>query len=408
MPERRIATVLMLDVVGSTQVAAQLGDARYRELSSRFNRMVRGALKRHRGQGGGPRRRRVLRHLRPARPSDQVRRSPCRGRPGARDRDPMRDPHRADPGPGRQDPRDRRGDRRPGDVARGRRRDPGHEHHEGAGNRLGLRVRGFLGPRAEGRARDLAGLRRDVGGRRGAGAAAPGGRGRRAPGGHTAVRRAGAAAPRTKVLVAGALALLVTIAAVAFAATRGDIPERGRQAPPSGSVVQLDPETGDTRTIFVGQISDLATEGRASAPDHGVAVGQGGVWVLRKGVLFHVDPLRGEVRRRIAIGGYFGFSTNVASGSDAVWVVTERALFRVHPATGEPTLLERTIIEPPAIVSADVAVGEGYVWVGTADGRLLRLEPRTGERRWRSGLGRSKASRSDTAPSGRSMRSRAA
>ena len=50
MPERRIATVLMLDVVGSTDVAAQLGDARYRELSSRFNRIVRAALKRFGGR----------------------------------------------------------------------------------------------------------------------------------------------------------------------------------------------------------------------------------------------------------------------------------------------------------------------------------------------------------------------
>src|SRR4026208_2553402 len=50
MPERRIATVLMLDVVGSTHIAAQLGDARYRELSSRFNRIVRAALKRFGGR----------------------------------------------------------------------------------------------------------------------------------------------------------------------------------------------------------------------------------------------------------------------------------------------------------------------------------------------------------------------
>ena len=50
MPERRIATVLMLDVVGSTHIAAQLGDARYRELSSRFNRLVRAALKRFGGK----------------------------------------------------------------------------------------------------------------------------------------------------------------------------------------------------------------------------------------------------------------------------------------------------------------------------------------------------------------------
>jgi class 3 adenylate cyclase len=50
VPERRIATVLMLDVVGSTHIAAELGDARYRELSSRFNRFVRASLKRFGGK----------------------------------------------------------------------------------------------------------------------------------------------------------------------------------------------------------------------------------------------------------------------------------------------------------------------------------------------------------------------
>jgi len=50
MPGRRIATVLMLDVVGSTHIAAQLGDARYRELSSRFDWLVRAALKRFGGK----------------------------------------------------------------------------------------------------------------------------------------------------------------------------------------------------------------------------------------------------------------------------------------------------------------------------------------------------------------------
>ena len=176
MPERRIATVLMLDVVGSTHIAAQLGDARYRELSSRFNRLVRARPQALRGEGGGPRRRRLLRHLLPAGPSDQMRGSARRGGPEPRHRDPLRYPHRADGGSGRQDPRHRGGDRRAGDVAGRCRRHPGHEHHEGARDRLGIRFRGLLGTRAEGRARYLAGLRRHRRERRAAGAAAPGGR----------------------------------------------------------------------------------------------------------------------------------------------------------------------------------------------------------------------------------------
>src|SRR5262245_61082075 len=50
MPERRIVTVVMIDIVGSTQVAAQLGDARYRALSSRFAHLVRASLRRAGGR----------------------------------------------------------------------------------------------------------------------------------------------------------------------------------------------------------------------------------------------------------------------------------------------------------------------------------------------------------------------
>jgi class 3 adenylate cyclase/DNA-binding beta-propeller fold protein YncE len=46
---RRLATILFLDIVGSTQVAAELGDARWRELLGRFRAIVRSELKRHKG-----------------------------------------------------------------------------------------------------------------------------------------------------------------------------------------------------------------------------------------------------------------------------------------------------------------------------------------------------------------------
>ena len=128
-----------------------------------------------RGEGGRPRRRRLLRHLPPAGPGDQMRGSARRGGPEPRHRDPLRHPHGADGGPGRQDPRHRGGDRCAGDVAGRCRRHPGHEHHEGARDRLGVRFRGLLGARAEGRPRHLAGLRRHRRERRAAGAAAPGG-----------------------------------------------------------------------------------------------------------------------------------------------------------------------------------------------------------------------------------------
>jgi class 3 adenylate cyclase len=42
---RRTASLLFLDIVGSTRVASELGDARFRTLLSRFNRIVRTGLR---------------------------------------------------------------------------------------------------------------------------------------------------------------------------------------------------------------------------------------------------------------------------------------------------------------------------------------------------------------------------
>jgi class 3 adenylate cyclase len=46
---RHLATVLFLDIVGSTQIAAELGDARWRELLGRFRSFVRSDLRRYKG-----------------------------------------------------------------------------------------------------------------------------------------------------------------------------------------------------------------------------------------------------------------------------------------------------------------------------------------------------------------------
>jgi len=49
-PERALATVLFTDIVGSTERAVEVGDARWRELLQRHDAMVRAELIRHRGR----------------------------------------------------------------------------------------------------------------------------------------------------------------------------------------------------------------------------------------------------------------------------------------------------------------------------------------------------------------------
>jgi len=48
--QRRLATVMFIDIVGSTRVASDIGDHRWRELLSRFRRIVRAELKRYAGR----------------------------------------------------------------------------------------------------------------------------------------------------------------------------------------------------------------------------------------------------------------------------------------------------------------------------------------------------------------------
>ena len=49
-PDRQLATIVFTDIVGSTQQAVQLGDARWGELLDRHHRIVRGELARYRGR----------------------------------------------------------------------------------------------------------------------------------------------------------------------------------------------------------------------------------------------------------------------------------------------------------------------------------------------------------------------
>ena len=138
-----------------------------------------------------------------------------------------------------------------------------------------------------------------------------------------------------------ALAGLVTIGAVAFAATRGQEPEEPAHTastePRSGAVVQVDPEREPPilKSIPV-PVPRVRTPGvTLPTSAHSMVVGQGGVWTVRFGYLFHVDPSRSEVRERLTLEFGISFSVNLAEGSDKIWVAYDGGLDEVNPATGE-------------------------------------------------------------------------
>ncbi len=191
-------------------------------------------------------------------------------------------------------------------------------------------------------------------------------------------------------MIAAGLALLVAVAAVAFAATRGrpGSPPRTRStAAPSGAVVQVDPEREPpiVKSIPVPVPRVRVPGVTLPTSPHSMVVGQGGVWTVRFRFLFHVDPSRSEVRTRITLETRgLPFSANLAEGSDKIWFAYDNGLIEVNPATDE----QRPVIpfSPGGYGSSDVVTGGGFVWFGTSSGRLVRFDPATARDRTRTGL----------------------
>jgi class 3 adenylate cyclase len=371
MPGRRIATVLMLDVVGSTHIAAQLGDARYRELSSRFNRLVRAALKRFGGKeedhaGDGffatfPQPDRAIRCA--AALSEEVRNLGIEIRSG---------------------------------IHTGQTEDQAGKAH-GIAVVIGARVMSLAGAGEilvtsttkelvtgsgfgfeDFSAHELKGV--------------PGTwqvfavtgvndepRTRPLPAAEAAERRAAIEPstrperPRRLVLVAASIGILI-IATVGVVLTRGeprpDTPRRPME-PASGSVVQLDTNGDMLDTILAPAAQNPSQFTSVADADDPLVVGQGGVWTLRqRRILFHLDPRTSDVRAEIPLDvPLFANTINVAEGFDAIWAAHGQGLIRVKPATDEQELVARIPPGPLGITNpADVAVGAGHVWVGTGRG----------------------------------------
>jgi class 3 adenylate cyclase len=157
-------------------------------------------------------------------------------------------------------------------------------------------------------------------------------------------------------------------------------PSRGA-GPLQHVVASLDRETGR-----IGTTVDLGGPGPGivggSVFDHPLAAGEGGLWLLRAPVLYHVDPRHHEVRTPgvdVGIG-----ASQVETGSGSVWVLSLHTVYRVHPGTDEATIgLE---LPPAGPTSYSLAVDDD-IWVGVSDGTIVRLDPRAGGReRWDTGL----------------------
>jgi class 3 adenylate cyclase/streptogramin lyase len=247
---------------------------------------------------------------------------------------------------------------------------------------------------------------------------------------------------RQPVVIAAAATALLAVAAAAFAFTRGG---DEAAAPKVNTLVQLDGDTvaavvpvgsapqaiavQDT-TIWVANTLDFTiqrvdtgsrtaqpAEGGLNDPPTSLAVGDGFVWIgsslTSDGTIVRVDPAeQNSAKEIVELGGQMsglatapGFvwatdhdadvirrldieaeevtelrlpkgsgPTGLVAEGDSLWVALHdaRQVVQVDPATGEILASVGVEAGPPD----RVAVGGGYVWVSVGDGdAILRIEP---------------------------------
>ena len=184
-----------------------------------------------------------------------------------------------------------------------------------------------------------------------------------------------AARDRRPAIIVGIAAAAIAVAAILLLVT-GDGDESGdrpQAVTAARSVVELDPESGER----IQQIAFIdAGRPEFVAQSYGLEAGEGAVWAeepLNFGVsVFHVDPDHGETERvpiSSASGAYF---ISMATAFDALWVTTDK-LVRVNPATDESETVFQ--IPPPiGLGGAKIAADRTNLWLSTPGGTLLKLD----------------------------------
>lgn len=183
-------------------------------------------------------------------------------------------------------------------------------------------------------------------------------------------------APLLVGIGAGLVALIVAAAILVPALLDDEPAARTASGPFRDSVALVDVETGEVRSpISLGSLGP--NDPGIFAVEHPLAAGEGGVWLMRPPTLLHIDPRHREVRSELIDVG-LAQTQSVTTGFDAVWALSGRTLLRVHPGTDE--VEEFLVLPVPAgITTWSLALGEA-IWVGVSDGTLVRADPRTGAR----------------------------
>jgi class 3 adenylate cyclase/streptogramin lyase len=172
--------------------------------------------------------------------------------------------------------------------------------------------------------------------------------------------------------IVGAAAVVVAAVAATVILTASGNEELPPAGPPRHSMVEINPSTGDVLTV----LPDVVV-GSDRAPSR-IAVGEGGVWLLTGSTLVHVDELSKKVESSIGLDSFL--TGSLAIGYRTVWITGTGGFDRINPATNEK--LKSIPVPFPQMggvpTFSDIAVGAGAVWgADYASGNIARVNPQT-------------------------------
>ena len=172
---------------------------------------------------------------------------------------------------------------------------------------------------------------------------------------------------RAVAAVAGILASALVVVGI-LALSGGDEPGASTPSPrppssPVNALIRLDPTTGEMQRMTGGLLS-RTDKNWISTLD----VGEGGVWYVDE-FLNHVDPSTG--REEASHPETEGYNVAMTVGDREVWVVTPDELQRIDPADDD--VLSRVRLRAPeaSLGPTAIAVGEDTAWIAWDDGSVL-------------------------------------
>lgn len=176
---------------------------------------------------------------------------------------------------------------------------------------------------------------------------------------------------------AGAGLIGVIVLAGLFALIRamnGEEPAAPPAGPPQNALISLDPESGEPGQMI--PVSNQPQEGRLySTAAHLGAAGEGGVWLVRDTVILHVNPVHHEVREPPVTNASWGAGVPLALdiGMGRLWA-SNGSLFTIDGGTDDVTPFARPDLAESAY-GVDMTVGGGWIWIADSTGTVWRIDP---------------------------------